>query len=125
MSPQQALDRVVKPVAVTQPFPGIFVVDYGSNLAGLSKLKSIPTAPAGTTIVLHHAEILQHEHLPDLKGDINTSMPYYGNLRSAKATDTYIMAGGGKDKEYMPTKTYHGGGLFSGTCLSFLSAFDL
>ena len=75
----------------------------------MSKLTNIPSAPAGTTIVLRHAEILQHEHLPDLKGDINKTMIYVGNLRTAKATDTYIMAGGGKDKEYKPTKTYHGG----------------
>jgi alpha-L-rhamnosidase len=109
MPTYEPLDKVYAPAAVTNPFPGVFVVDFGSNVAGVSRLKAIPSGDAGQRIVLRHAEVLQHEHLPDLKGDINKTMIYTGNLRTARATDTYIMKGGGADKAYMPTTTYHGG----------------
>ena len=50
---------------------------------------------AGTKVVLKHAEVMQHEHLPGVQGfgkpvikKMNSSMIYQGNLRTALATDT-------------------------------------
>ena len=49
----------------------------------------------GQTVVLKHAEIMQHENLPGNQGQwrppiktMNSSLIYQGNLRSALATDT-------------------------------------
>ena len=35
--------------------------------------------------------------LPDLKGKVDPEMIYTGNLRGAKATDTYTLHGGGSE----------------------------
>lgn len=80
--------------SITSPKPGVYVVDFGQNLSGWCGLKV--AAPAGTKITLRHAELLY----PD--GTVNQE-----NLRSARATDTYIAAGVGTE-EYMPRFTYHG-----------------
>jgi len=55
---------------------------------------------------MRHGEILQHEGLPDIKGRVNATEPYFGNLRTAKATDTFISDG--KTSSYTPSFTYHG-----------------
>ena len=58
-------------------------------------------------VVLRHAEVMQHALLPDLK-TVDPTMIYVGNLRSAKATDTYILKGKGEGEDYTPSMTYHG-----------------
>lgn len=82
-----------------------YIIDFGRNLAGVVRLGGISEAN-GTKIVMKYAEILQHEGLPDLK-IVDPTAIYQNNLRSAKATDTYI-ANGGKSESYTPTMTYHG-----------------
>ena len=80
--------------SITSPKPGVYVVDFGQNFSGWCRLKI--GAPAGTKITLKHAELLY----PD--GTVNQE-----NLRSARATDTYITRGVGIES-YMPRFTYHG-----------------
>ena len=84
----------VKSVAVTHPKPGQAVYDYGRNFSGWVRLKV--TAPAGTTVVMRFAEMLN----PDGTG-------YRKNLRAARATDTYVCKGGGEEI-WEPRFTYHG-----------------
>lgn len=79
---------------VTQPTPGIYVFDLGQNMAGWARVKL--KGRAGQKITVRHAEMLN----PD--GTI-----YITNLRAAEATDTYILAGGGK-RAYEPYFTFHG-----------------
>jgi len=79
---------------VTQPSEGVFVFDFGQNLVGWTRLQV--NGKSGDTVVLRHAEVLK----PD--GDI-----YTDNLRSAKATDTYVLGGVGPEV-YEPRFTYHG-----------------
>lgn len=86
--------ETLRPRAITNPRPGVFIFDLGQNMVGWCRLRV--RGPAGTTIRLHHAETLQ----PD-------GMLYTANLRSAKATDTYTLAGGGEEV-YEPRFTYHG-----------------
>jgi alpha-L-rhamnosidase len=68
--------------------------DLGQNLVGRVRLRV--EAPAGTTLVLRHAEMLQ----PD--GTIYTE-----NLRSARCTDVYTCRGGGVET-WEPRFTFHG-----------------
>ncbi|WLQ38628.1 alpha-L-rhamnosidase [Streptomyces laculatispora] len=79
---------------VTEPAPGVFVFDLGQNMVGSVRLRL--SGDAGTTVRLRHAEVLN----PD--GTI-----YTANLRSAAATDTYVLKGGGAET-YEPRFTFHG-----------------
>jgi len=85
----------IKPLSVTEPEPGSFVYDMGTNFAGFVRLK-VTDAKPGRKIVLRFAERLN----PD--GTIYTT-----NLRGARATDAYICKG--KDTEvWRPRFTFHG-----------------
>ncbi|WP_371749336.1 glycoside hydrolase family 78 protein [Streptomyces sp. NBC_01283] len=79
---------------VTEPKPGVFVFDLGQNMVGAVRLTV--SGKAGTKVQLRHAEVLN----PD--GTVYTT-----NLRSARATDTYTLKGGGKET-YEPRFTFHG-----------------
>lgn len=89
--------RVVEtltPVQVLQPKPGVRVYDFGQNFSGWCRLRVQGTR--GARVILRHAELLY----PD--GTVNQE-----NLRSAKATDVYILRGG-RVEQYEPRFTYHG-----------------
>ncbi|MFJ1969359.1 alpha-L-rhamnosidase [Streptomyces sp. NPDC087903] len=79
---------------VTEPEPGVFVFDLGQNMVGSVRLRV--SGDAGTTVRLRHAEVLN----PD--GTL-----YTANLRTAAATDTYTLKGGGEET-YEPRFTFHG-----------------
>ncbi|WP_409055788.1 alpha-L-rhamnosidase [Streptomyces sp. SYP-A7185] len=79
---------------VSEPKPGVFVFDLGQNMVGAVRLTV--SGKAGTKVQLRHAEVLN----PD--GTVYTT-----NLRSARATDTYTLKGGGKET-YEPRFTFHG-----------------
>ncbi|WP_330278854.1 MULTISPECIES: alpha-L-rhamnosidase [unclassified Streptomyces] len=88
------LERELPARKMTEPKPGVFVYDLGQNMVGAVRLTV--AGKAGTTVRLRHAEVLN----PD--GTI-----YTANLRTAKATDTYTLKGGGKET-YEPRFTFHG-----------------
>ena len=94
MPPIRAIANIV-PVKMTNPRPGVWVFDLGQNLSGWMRLKV--RGPAGTAVKLRHAELLYDD------GMINVE-----NLRSARATDVYILKGGGAEETYEPRFTYHG-----------------
>ncbi len=71
---------------------GRTLVDFGQNLVGWIKVRV--RGEAGSEIVIRHAEVLEH-------GELGTRP-----LRSAEATDRYILSGG--DDEFEPTFTFHG-----------------
>ena len=83
------------PVAITQPRPGVWVFDLGQNFTGWNRLAV--RGPAGTTITMRHAEVLN----PD-------GTPYTTNLRAAQATDRFTLAGTGGVETYEPRFTVHG-----------------
>jgi len=85
----------IKPIKITEPSPGAYVYDMGTNFAGFVRLK-VSHARPGQKIVLRFAERLN----PD--GTI-----YITNLRGARATDTYICKGTGKEL-WQPRFTFHG-----------------
>lgn len=86
--------REVAAVAITVPLEGTQVIDFGQNLAGRVRLTA--TGPAGTTIRIRHAEILN----PD--GTV-----YTDNLRTASATDVVTLTGSGSET-FEPKFTFHG-----------------
>lgn len=82
-----------------QKFPGWdnnrWVYDFGQNLVGKVTLRI--KAPAGTTIKLRYAEML------DAKGEL-----YVDNLRTARATDFYTCKGDPAGETWSPQFTFHG-----------------
>mgnify|MGYP000675221955 CR=1 FL=1 len=93
-APPIRITGTLRPVAITQPQPGVYVFDLGQNMVGWARLRV--RGPAGTEVRLRFAEVLN----PD--GTL-----YVANLRSARATDTYILGGRGTEV-WEPHFTYHG-----------------
>jgi len=78
-----------------QPFgKGTYLVDMGQNFAGWIELKV--QGQQGDTVTMKFAEILN----PD--ASLHTR-----NLRSARATDTYVLKGD-QEERWQPQFTYHG-----------------
>ncbi|WP_434315940.1 family 78 glycoside hydrolase catalytic domain [Leifsonia sp. P73] len=71
---------------------GKTLIDFGQNLVGWIKVRV--QGPAGTEVVIRHAEVLEH-------GELGVRP-----LRSAQATDRYLLSGG--VDEFEPTFTFHG-----------------
>ncbi|HWY77385.1 MAG TPA: family 78 glycoside hydrolase catalytic domain, partial [Verrucomicrobiae bacterium] len=88
-------NQVLVPVNITQPQPGLYVVNFGQNISGWVRL-SLTNQPAGRRIVMRFGEWLN----PD--GTI-----FRDNLRSAIAMDTYTCKGGGVET-WEPRFTFHG-----------------
>lgn len=84
----------VKPVALTEPQPGVHVFDLGQNIVGWVRLRL--RGRAGTTVTLSHAEMLNDD------GTL-----YTANLRGAPQVDHYTLRGGGVEV-FEPRFTYHG-----------------
>ncbi len=82
------------PVAITEPRPGMFIVDMGQNMVGWCRLHV--KGARGTQVTLRHAETLKAD------GTL-----YLDNIRSAKVTDVYTLKGG-EAETYEPRFTYHG-----------------
>ncbi|MFD4668727.1 family 78 glycoside hydrolase catalytic domain [Lentzea sp. NPDC058450] len=84
----------IRPVALTQPKPGVWVFDLGQNFSGWNRLRV--QGLAGTTITSRHAEVLN----PD--GTLYTT-----NLRAAQVTDQVTLAGTGQET-FEPRFAVHG-----------------
>jgi alpha-L-rhamnosidase len=87
-------ERTMTAKTITNPKPGIWIYDFGQNLAGVPRLRV--SGAAGTDVQLRFAEILNAD------GTL-----YVDNLRTAKATDHFILAGKGTE-EFQPEFTFHG-----------------
>jgi alpha-L-rhamnosidase len=87
--------QTLKVRAITEPKPGVFVFDFGQNFAGWCRLHV--KGPAGTAVELRFAEILKASG----EGD-------QSNLRSARASDLYILRGDPAGETWEPRFTYHG-----------------
>jgi alpha-L-rhamnosidase len=87
-------ERTLTAKTVTSPAAGVYVFDFGQNFSGVVRIRA--KGAAGTDVKLRFAEVLN----PD-------GTMYVENLRTAKATDHFILAGKGEE-EFEPAFTYHG-----------------
>uniref|UniRef100_UPI00307BE8A6 alpha-L-rhamnosidase n=2 Tax=Arthrobacter sp. ERGS1:01 TaxID=1704044 RepID=UPI00307BE8A6 len=92
VAPPVTRTEVLKAVKVFSSPAGKTLVDFGQNLVGW--LRITVQGPAGTTITVRHAEVLED-------GELGTRP-----LRTAEATDRFILSGG--LDVFEPTKTFHG-----------------
>jgi alpha-L-rhamnosidase len=86
---------IIVPENIKEIRPGIYVIDAGQNLAGWASIKV--KGESGTKIIMKFSETLYKD------GTVNQE-----NLRSAEATDTYILKGNGEEEIWEPSFTYHG-----------------
>ena len=84
----------ITPQSISEPKPGVYVVDFGQNFAGWARLKVAGTP--GQSIYLRFAE--------DIRSD---GTIYTDNLRGINPADRYICKGGGLET-WEPRFTYHG-----------------
>lgn len=84
----------LKPIKILKTPAGDTVADMGQNMVGWVRLKV--QGPAGTTVTLRHAEVLDHD------GNF-----YTANLRAAKETVQYTLKGGGLET-FEPHFTFQG-----------------
>jgi alpha-L-rhamnosidase len=92
--PSIRAELTVDPKSVAEPKPDVYVFDFGQNLVGVERLRV--QGPAGTDLRVRFSEILNDD------GTL-----YTDNLRTAKATDHFILSGGGIE-EFTPQFTFHG-----------------
>jgi alpha-L-rhamnosidase len=85
--------EALAPVSIIQSPSGKTIVDFGQNLVG--RLSIRVQGPAGQTITLRHAEVLEN-------GELGTRP-----LRFAEATDCYTLRGG-EIEMWEPRFTFHG-----------------
>lgn len=85
----------LRALSVNEPAPGRFVFDFGQNFSGWVRISA--QGPAGTTVTARFAELLHPDGTADL-----------ANLRLARATDRFTLAGTGAAERLEPRFTYHG-----------------
>ncbi len=86
--------ETITPITLSEPKPGVYVLDVGQNLSGWAALTV--SGERGTQVTLRFAEVLRND------GTIDQD-----NLRAAKARDVYILKGEGVET-WEPRFTYHG-----------------
>ncbi|WP_019179611.1 alpha-L-rhamnosidase [Microbacterium yannicii] len=92
--PPMRITETVPPQRIWRSPGGKLLIDFGQNLVGWVRLR-VPASRPGDEVVVRHAEVLDADELG------------VGPLRSARATDTYYLAGTG-DEILEPTFTFHG-----------------
>ena len=92
LGPPVTRQEVLSPVEIWSSPTGRTLVDFGQNLVGW--LRFTVRGPPGTEIRMRHAEVLEHDELG------------VRPLRTAQATDRFILSGG--EDTFEPTMTFHG-----------------
>ena len=113
-APPIRITRKFKPIAVTEPQPGVYVFDFGQNFAGWVRLHV--KGPAGTAVKLRYGELLYPDGrlngMTSVAGQNKRGGPNYrydgkGMPLTAFQEDEYILKGGGNET-YTPRFTFHG-----------------
>jgi alpha-L-rhamnosidase len=92
ISPPVRRQDELKPQEIWTSPSGETLVDFGQNLVGWLRVRV--QGPAGTTITLRHAEVLEHDELG------------VRPLRTAEAVDRFILSGA--EDVFEPRSTFHG-----------------
>ena len=93
--PPITVAQTLNAVKLTEPQPGVYVYDFGQNIAGWEVLHT--QGPSGATVKMQTAEELLSN------GTIDTT-----TNRNALSTDAFTLAGTGSPETYEPRFTYHG-----------------
>ncbi len=113
-TPPIRITKILKPIRITEPKSGVFIIDFGQNFAGVTRMRV--KGPAGTRVRLRSGELLYDD------GTLNgmTSVagqhkgggkdyvyPGKGEPQTAFQIDEYICKGKGTEI-FQPRFTFHG-----------------
>ena len=93
MEPLRVVQHV-RPIALSNPKPGVYIYDMGQNMVGWVRMKV--RGPRGTCVLQRFAEVIKDD------GTL-----YLDNIRGAKVTNEYFLKGGGEEV-WEPRFTYFG-----------------
>lgn len=109
--PAIKVTATIKPVAITEPAKGVYIVDMGQNFGGWASFKF--NVPEGTEISMRYGELLHKD------GTLNPMTSVCGQIKGpsdkpedkgrppiAWQGDSYIARGGGTES-YTPQFTFH------------------
>ncbi|KAA6344990.1 hypothetical protein EZS27_007415 [termite gut metagenome] len=94
INPNIRVMEIIKPIAITEPEPGKYILDMGQNMVGRLKIRT--NGKKDDCVTLRFAETLK----PD--GTL-----YLDNIREAEVTDKYTLKGV-SGESWEPVFTYHG-----------------
>ena len=104
MMPAIKVHEVLQPVKITEPKPGVFIVDVGQNLAGMAELHV--KGPVGARVQMRYGERLFPDGTLDTR-DMEQHVKKLG-MEQQHQTDTYILKGDGTTEVHASRFTYHG-----------------
>ncbi|GAA4466451.1 glycoside hydrolase family 78 protein [Nibrella saemangeumensis] len=112
MQPPIRVTKVLKPVRMTEPKPGVFLFDMGQNFAGVARIRV--QGPAGTQINLRYGEDIHPDgtlnYLTTVAGQIKEIWNLKGGPGAPKTAwqeDHYTLKGEGLET-WSPRFTFHG-----------------
>lgn len=91
--PPVIIGETIKPIAIHEPKPGVFIVDFGQNFSGHAQIKL--SGPAGTSVRMRYSERLDKDGMIQ-RSEIETFMEKTKPPQPFQ-TDTYICRGGGTE----------------------------
>ncbi len=91
--PPVIIGETIKPFAIHEPKPGVFIVDFGQNFSGHAQIKL--TGPAGTSVRMRYSERLNKDGMIQ-RSEIETFMEKTKPVQPFQ-TDTYVCRGGGSE----------------------------
>jgi alpha-L-rhamnosidase len=103
MMPPIRVDHIIKPVQIAEPEPGVYVFDFGQNMAGNAQLRV--RGPAGTRVSLKHSELLATNGLVN-QANIAVHVHRFDSNQIFQI-DTYILKGQ-KTETWQSRFAYHG-----------------
>ena len=111
MQPPIRVNKIIKPVRITEPKPDTFIVDLGQNFAGVARIKV--KGKAGTKITLRYGEDLFKDGTLNVMTTVMTQIKKGGIKggpgapETAWQEDSYIIKGSGIET-WSPRFTFHG-----------------
>ncbi len=94
--------KILKPVKITEPKPGVYLFDFGQNFAGVPRLKI--KAPSGTTVTMRGGEDIHPDGTLNYYTVIAGMLKEMWNLNGGPGcpkdpinTNTYICKGAGEE----------------------------
>jgi alpha-L-rhamnosidase len=109
MQPPVKVTRVIHPVAITEPSPGVYLFDMGQNFSGVTRIHV--QGPAGTQVVLRYGEDKYSSGrinvMTSVAGQIKSGNGGPGAPKIAWQEDRYILKGKGVET-WSPRFTFHG-----------------
>ncbi len=110
--PPVRVTKILKPVKMTEPSPGVYLFDFGQNFAGVPRLKV--HGPAGTRVVLRGGEDIHPDGTLNYLTVITAQLKSMWNLKGGPGcpddpmmVNTYVLSGNGEEV-FTPEFTFSG-----------------